>query len=206
MGTICIDLGGGRCRVGVVDCARVVNVKELSLSDSDISSRLAAHLNDLLKDQSVTGIGVGMPGWVNLDRQFSQPNFGWKDSPIDFLGVFAEAYIRSIAVFADSCIRAAAIAEYTFGAGAGHNMMLYTNFVDHAIVQRGSLLEVAPHESDLSSLIGLGPDVIVITGDNAAANAARLGLYTNVRIATATLGEDAVLIGAAELVKTVISE
>lgn len=123
-----VDIGGGSVKLGLVlPNGRIVDksffatpIKESKTYFLDV---LSAHIADLRqsakeKNLRVSGIGIGAPGPIDVERGFVYffPNIpGWKNTPLKSI----LERILNLPVFVDNDANAMALAEYWFGAGRG---------------------------------------------------------------------------------------
>ena len=119
--TVGVDVGGTKIAAGVVDETGKIIEKTRTPTPRDDTSLLRKALADtvaeLLTDHEVTGIGVGVAGFVSADRRtlIFAPNLPWRDEPVADL--LQEATGLPVVVENDG--NAAAWAEFVFGAGRG---------------------------------------------------------------------------------------
>jgi len=123
-----VDVGGTNTKIGVVSkLGRVVAMdsfkSNMPQSPSDFAKLVADNVNRLLKQQNIDintieGIGVGIPGVVNLKGIIVQSvNLGWKD--IDFATLLKQYFDKPISIGNDA--DSAMLAEWRFGCAKGVN-------------------------------------------------------------------------------------
>lgn len=116
-----VDFGGTSVKIGLVDDKGNI-LKDKRIITAEIKERdewldaVCAAINELKGDVAITGIGVGVPGFVDHERGYiydlaNVP--GWSGVPLADL-------IKdrmNVPVFVDNDVNAMAIGECTFGAG-----------------------------------------------------------------------------------------
>ena len=128
-----IDIGGSSVKLGIVSPQGRILAKEFFLTASAKNREamldvLASHIFDLKqtakkKGLSLTGVGIGAPGPVDVERGFIYffPNIaGWKNTP---LKACLEKRVK-LPVFVDNDASVMALAEFRFGAGRGTKNMI----------------------------------------------------------------------------------
>lgn len=122
-----IDIGGTKINLGclsedgrVVE-NRVVRVPERRDAKS-IARLVKGELEALTRGRAVSSCGIGIPGTVSEDGKtvVSAPNLGWENEA--FAALFERETGISASLVQDS--RAAALAEYLFGAGRGGKVVV----------------------------------------------------------------------------------
>jgi glucokinase len=121
-----IDLGGTNVRGGIVHentlqkiISRRVNAKG---SVEEVLEQLFS-LTDQLIDNSVTSIGIGVPGLVNVEEKIVYDVVyipSWKEVPL-------QKWMENryhIPVFVNNDANCFALGEFYFGKGKGHNSMI----------------------------------------------------------------------------------
>ena len=125
-----IDLGGTNIKAGLVDAQGQVKIeKEIATEVHGGVDHVMGRMRDLilqLRDEAngpVPGVGVGLPGMVNVDDGIFHegPNLpGWIDEPlVEKLGAMVK-----MPVILDNDANVAALGEFAFGAGRGVRDML----------------------------------------------------------------------------------
>ena len=129
-----VDVGGTNTKIGIISkLGRVVAMdsfkSNMPQSPEDFAKQLTNNINELLKQakldlDQVEGIGVGIPGVVNLKGIIAQSvNLGWKD--VDFQGILKQYFDKPIVVGNDA--DCAMLAEWRFGCAKGvQNAILVT--------------------------------------------------------------------------------
>jgi glucokinase len=133
--TIGIDVGGTKTAYGVFDPRRNI-IRSLShpsnaeCSPEEFFDQIAVNIKDLtaacnVKKEALLGIGLGMPSFILYEEGYII-----KTSNLVRIKEFpARSYLSQklgdIPVILDNDSRAAAIAEYRYGAGRGYDMMFY---------------------------------------------------------------------------------
>lgn len=152
--TIGVDVGGTKVLGGVVaEDGRVVATARRPTPSSDVAmtaEAIAGVVAELQGGHDVAAVGVGAAGWIDLDRAtvLFAPNLAWRDEPLrgrleDLLG---------LPVVVENDANAAAWAEYRFGAGRGHRVVVMITLgtgIGGGVVIEGSLYRGA---------YGIGPE------------------------------------------------
>ena len=127
-----IDIGGTKVNIGLIrETSEIIGSKKMmvekDLLPQMLINKISAEVNLMVDDagQSVNelrSIGVGVPGTVDSHTGFVEfcPNLGWENVPAG--DYFREQFRRDVIVAQDS--RAAAWAEYLFGAGRNYKSMI----------------------------------------------------------------------------------
>jgi glucokinase len=129
-----VDLGGTKALAGVVGRDGLVHSR-VWLASRDLKDRPAALLDRIAEaavsaaeranvpfDQ-VAAVGVGVPGPLDRSRSIVSvaPNLGWEELPVR---AELERRLPGTRAYLENDVRAAALAEHTFGAGRGYRSML----------------------------------------------------------------------------------
>lgn len=127
-----VDVGGTKVAAGLVDDqGQVIARERRTMGDHrpEAVAKAVAEIVQVLRtaagDAPVSGVGLGVPGYVSADRSTAVlvPNLGWRDIP--FQSMVHE--LVGMPVLLDNDANVAAWAEYRFGAGRGaHSMVLIT--------------------------------------------------------------------------------
>ncbi len=125
-----VDLGGTKIAVGLVDPqGRVLDRVTLPTPDGvdPIVDAMVTAIETLVDrtDRSVTGVGIGVAGFVDADRSrvLMSPNVDWHDVALRE----AVATRTDLPVVVENDANAAGWGEYRFGAGVGSdNLLLLT--------------------------------------------------------------------------------
>jgi glucokinase len=127
-----IDIGGTKVNMGLVrDTGEIIASKKIlvekELDPHLLIKKISTEVNQMVDEAGLTisalrSIGVGVPGTVDSLTGFVEycPNLGWEDVPAGDL--FRDQLGRDVIVAQDS--RAAAWAEYLFGAGRKYKSMI----------------------------------------------------------------------------------
>ena len=129
-----LDLGGTKTEAAVVDKnGTILSSKRILTLGEDgpekVLKRMCTLINEVVTEaklnlESISGIGMGVPGAVDHSKgniYFLTNLPGWTDFPIkDFL---TSKYNMTVVLNNDA--NAAALAEYTFGNGAGTKHIIY---------------------------------------------------------------------------------
>lgn len=125
---IAMDIGGTQLRVATFsgDSIIPVNVRRTSTrsKEGNVFERLTTALDSIWPAETVDAICAAIPGPVDPERGviLSAPNIpGWVNLP------FAELLARKyhVPVFLENDANLAAVGEWRYGAGRGHNDLLY---------------------------------------------------------------------------------
>ena len=129
MYAIGVDVGGTKIAAGVVDdSGKIVSKLESSTPHTveEIDRAIADLVLDLTANHEVNRIGIAAAGLVSSDREtvMFAPNISWRNHPV-------AARVRTLvgdhlSVVVENDANAAAWAEYRFGAGTNHNMLMLT--------------------------------------------------------------------------------
>ena len=128
-----VDIGGTSVRLGVVDERGKIVLRE-NFSTKDYPGRpallnrlssgiLCLALEARKRQFQITGVGIGAPGPIDVERGFVYffPNIpGWKNTPLKKI---LERKFK-MKVFVDNDANAMALGEYRFGAGRGSKNMI----------------------------------------------------------------------------------
>lgn len=146
-----VDLGGTNLRVGLLDRAQVLWKRSVPTEAWRGKEHVLEAMTDLVAEglaearssgAPVAGIGVGLPGPVNPFTGIvsSPPNLpGWGDVPLRDL--LASRF--SLPVHVNNDANAAALGEWLFGAGRGHQHLVYVTIstgIGGGVVSEGTLL------------------------------------------------------------------
>ena len=128
-----VDIGGGSVRMGLVSTnGRILVRSDFKTTDylgrRKLLAALIRTLDGLLrvakkKNLKVTGIGIGAPGPIDVEKGFVYffPNIpGWKNTPLKKI---LEKKIK-LPVFVDNDANVMALAEFRFGAGRGARTLI----------------------------------------------------------------------------------
>lgn len=142
-----IDWGGTYIKAGLVDSqGRIVKKKIYSSSQLRQKQGFIRNLKALLKDfshLSIKGIGIGVPGIVDVEKGFIYylPNIpGWEKYPLR--SVLEKSL--GLPVFIDNDANAFALAESRFGAAKGKRNVIFLTLgtgLGGAVICEGKLLE-----------------------------------------------------------------
>lgn len=129
-----IDIGGTKICVAVADYSGVVLAQKKfptnnELGEGVVLEAIYRNIEEVLEHanlswEQIEEIGVSCPGPVDLDKGvlYSPPNLpGWDEVPIKM--ILQDKYHKTVWVENDA--NAAALAEMYFGAGRGHNNIVY---------------------------------------------------------------------------------
>ncbi len=165
-----IDVGGTKIAAGVVDlCSGVVSERRQVATDAARGAdAVLASCLELARSFEPDLVGLGVCELVDLaGRTTSAATIDWRERNLSLdLGVVAPCAV-------ESDVRAAALAEARFGAGAGHASFLYVTIstgIAHALVIDG-----APWGGSRGNAIVLGSPPVedVASGVAIAASAGR---------------------------------
>lgn len=139
-----VDIGGTKIAAGLVDEAGHLLRSESVPTPQDadqIAPAVAALVKKLTGDESVSGIGIGAAGFVDIDRStiIFAPNIDWRDEP---LGRDVARH-TGLPVVVENDANAAAWGEFRFGAGEDADDLLLVTVgtgVGGGTVHRGQLL------------------------------------------------------------------
>ncbi len=147
---VAVDLGGTQIRVALSDLdgnflRRVACPTEASQGLEAVLRRLVARIQEVrqgIRDDDLLGVGVGSPGPVDAlgGMIISPPNLpGWNEVPLrDIL-----EQRLSLPVRLANDANAAALGEWAFGAGRGHQNVVYVTIstgVGGGVISEGRLL------------------------------------------------------------------
>jgi len=113
-----IDLGGTKTALGLVSQkGELIKESRFPTSRNGFSQyckELTTHIHDFLGQETVSAIGVGCAGQIELGSGtiFHSPNLGWTNAP---LGAELSKAFLGIPVCVDNDVRASTLGEYLFG-------------------------------------------------------------------------------------------
>ncbi len=121
-----IDLGGTNVRCGVVSNGRLIKIVSKRIHSNGTLKEVLQEvfeLTDQLFDTTIKGIGIGVPGLIDEEKQlvYDVVNIpSWKEIPLQKL--LEDRYRTGARVNNDAnCF---ALGEYHFGKGKGHDSMI----------------------------------------------------------------------------------
>jgi glucokinase len=121
-----IDLGGTNIRAGIVHSNALQKIVSRRINARGSAEEVLQELfsvTDQLITNSVTSIGVGVPGLVNIEEGIVYDVVyipSWKEVPLQKW--MADRY--KLPVFVDNDANCFALGEYYFGKGKGYNSMI----------------------------------------------------------------------------------
>ena len=128
-----VDVGGTKTLIGLIRDGAIVDrqrhVTRVGGDDVERVAGLVAAAVTQWSGQHPVAVGAGFPEYVDPSgRLTSSEVLTWRRQPVDvFAEAFAGAGFPGLPVVIDSDVRLAALAEGTFGAGAGHDSFLYVS-------------------------------------------------------------------------------
>lgn len=146
---IAIDIGGTQLRVATFPEGSSTPLKvqrtPTHRQGENVFDRLTALINSVWPEESVSAICAACPGPLDPARGliFSTPNIrGWKNFP--FVELLNQKY--NLPVFIENDANLAAVGEWRYGAGQGHNDVLYMTIstgIGGGVISGGRLLTSA---------------------------------------------------------------
>jgi glucokinase len=143
---IAVDIGGTQLRVATFSAGSTIPLKIERTSthnnDEDVFDRLIAVIDAVWPDDTVSAISTACPGPLDPSQGIiiSTPNIpGWINFP---LGDLLEKRYR-VPVFLENDANLAALGEWRYGAGQGHNDVLYLTIstgIGGGVITGGRLL------------------------------------------------------------------
>jgi len=121
-----IDLGGTNIRAGIVHSNALQKIVSRRINARGSAEEVLQELfsvTDQLISNSVTSIGIGVPGLVNIEEGIVYDVVyipSWKEVPLQKW--MADRY--KLPVFVDNDANCFALGEYYFGKGKGYNSMI----------------------------------------------------------------------------------
>jgi len=121
-----IDLGGTNIRAGIVHSNALQKIVSRRINARGSTEEVLQELfsvTDQLISNSVTSIGIGVPGLVNIEEGIVYDVVyipSWKEVPLQKW--MADRY--KLPVFVDNDANCFALGEYYFGKGKGYNSMI----------------------------------------------------------------------------------
>jgi len=121
-----IDLGGTNIRAGIVHSNALQKIVSRRINSRGSAEEVLQELfsvTDQLISNSVTSIGIGVPGLVNIEEGIVYDVVyipSWKEVPLQKW--MADRY--KLPVFVDNDANCFALGEYYFGKGKGYNSMI----------------------------------------------------------------------------------
>ena len=121
-----IDLGGTNIRAGIVHSNTLQKIVSKRINARGSTEEVLQELfsvTDQLISNSVTSIGIGVPGLVNVEEGIVYDVVyipSWKEVPLQKW--MADRY--KLPVFVDNDANCFALGEYYFGKGKGYNSMI----------------------------------------------------------------------------------
>jgi len=121
-----IDLGGTNIRAGIVHSNALQKIVSRRINARGSAEEVLQELfsvTDQLISNSVTSIGIGVPGLVNIEEGIVYDVVyipSWKEVPLQKW--MADRY--ELPVFVDNDANCFALGEYYFGKGKGYNSMI----------------------------------------------------------------------------------
>ena len=146
-----VDLGGTNLRVGLLDGAEVLWKRAVPTEAGRGKNHILETMNALIEaalsqarnwGHAVAGIGVGMPGPVNPFNGVvsSPPNLpGW--GQVTLRDLLADRF--RVPVHVNNDANSAALGEWLYGAGKGHQHLVYVTIstgIGAGVVSEGTLL------------------------------------------------------------------
>jgi glucokinase len=184
-----VDLGGTTIKMALIDDeGKMIDKWAIVTNTIDNGKHIATEISTSilkkmkqfnLERSTVRGIGVGAPGFINMDTGFiyQAVNIGWKDYPFkDEL----EALI-GLPVVLDNDANVAALGEMWLGAGLGAKNLICVTLgtgVGGGIICDGEILH------GVSGMAGEIGHITVIPNDGAACNCGKTGCLETVSSAT----------------------
>lgn len=147
---VAVDLGGTQIRVALSDLdgtflRRIACPTEAGQGPEAVLRRLVARIQEIrqgIRDDDILGVGIGSPGPVDALAGviISPPNLpGWNEVPLrDIL-----EQRLSLPVRLANDANAAALGEWAFGAGRGHQNVVYVTIstgIGGGVISEGRLL------------------------------------------------------------------
>lgn len=154
-----VDIGGTRTKMGLVDLASgtIANI-QINPTVTDDRRRFITSLQDALagimaacreNEAEISGVGVGVTGYVNIDSGIVETTFGFLPFMEDFpLKAIIEDKL-GIACRVDNDARATALGEYYWGQGKGAARLLVVTLgtgVGLGLIYNGKFLNKHPQE------------------------------------------------------------
>ncbi|WP_349407808.1 ROK family glucokinase [Pseudalkalibacillus sp. SCS-8] len=184
-----VDLGGTTIKMAFVDESGNMIEKwhiptDITDGGRNIANHIGASIKDKLKDtdleiSSIEGIGIGAPGFINLENGFiyKAVNLGWENYPLkdDLEG------ITGLPVFVDNDANIAALGEMWKGAGnQAANLICITlgTGIGGGIILDGEILHGA---NGMAGEIG---HITSITSGGAPCNCGKTGCLETIASAT----------------------
>jgi glucokinase len=122
------DVGGTQIRVASYNVETLTLINQMKIPTQSIgqspSDRLLQLIQNIKQDHTVKAIAVAAPGYLDPDLGivYEAPNIpGWNNFPLKKL--LENAF--QVPVFLGNDANLAALGEWKFGAGVGHNNLLY---------------------------------------------------------------------------------
>ena len=141
-----IDIGGTKTALALVDnqgnILRKTGMDTVKTTARKWMEKLTRSIDEVIKDHSVAGIGIGIKGMVAADLKTVIRSSVIEDpQPVDICSYLSEKY--RVSCIADNDVHAAAIAECKFGCGKKFSDFVYVNLgtgMAAGIVHHGTLL------------------------------------------------------------------
>lgn len=145
---ITLDIGGTNTRCALFDEGSIKPIKQAKITTSidgqPAIERLIKIISEIWPDDnSVAGICAGAPGSINVNEGvvILAPNIpGWKNFELG--KILSEKF--KVPVFINNDARMAAIGEWKYGAGIGHDNLMYFTIstgLGNGTISHGRLLE-----------------------------------------------------------------
>ncbi|MCL1630381.1 ROK family glucokinase [Sporolactobacillus sp. CPB3-1] len=184
-----VDLGGTTIKMALInEEGKMIDKWVIATNTIDNGKHIASEISKSilkkirqfgLETSSVHGVGVGAPGFINLDTGFiyQAVNIGWKDYPFK-----AELeQLLGLPVIVDNDANMAALGEMWLGAGQGTRNLICVTLgtgVGAGIICDGKILH------GVSGMAGEIGHITVIPRDGAACNCGKTGCLETVSSAT----------------------
>lgn len=141
------DVGGTQIRVASYDIETLNSIKQKKIPTQSKNQlpvdRLIQSIQEIKEDHTVKAIAVAAPGFLdpNLGVVYEAPNIpGWENYPL--MKILEDVF--NVPVFLGNDANLAALGEWKFGAGIGHQNLLYltisTGIGSGAIINNNLLL------------------------------------------------------------------
>ena len=207
--TVGVDIGGTKVAAGVVDEAGRILASTRRDTPSDDSAQVEAVIADAVRELTasyeVAAVGLGAAGFVDGLRSMVlfAPNLAWRETP---LRAAIEQRLGLPAVVENDA-NAAAWAEARFGAGRGEDHLVMITlgtgigrWLGEGIADLAVVLD--PAVVVVGGGVGEAGDLLLEPAREAYAAALSAGSHRpHLEIMPAVLGNDAGLIGAADLAR-----
>ncbi|MCQ2008410.1 ROK family glucokinase [Sporolactobacillus sp. STSJ-5] len=184
-----VDLGGTTIKMALIDDhGKMIDKWAIATNTIDNGRHIASDISESvlkkmqqfnLERSTVRGVGIGAPGFINMDTGFiyQAVNIGWKDYPLK------EELEQSIGlpVVIDNDANMAALGEMWLGAGQGAKNLICVTLgtgVGGGIICDGEILH------GVSGMAGEIGHITVMPTDGASCNCGKTGCLETVSSAT----------------------